>query len=95
MGANELSWVESLVLSTAHVRALRPKVFPLLRDGTKDSVTPGAAMRQAFVFAGLWLLALAMLPLTWVAGAFLTWLIALTPGLLEIHRQFQNEKDVE
>ncbi|MFL2536097.1 MAG: hypothetical protein ACJ0RQ_07735 [Candidatus Azotimanducaceae bacterium] len=95
MGANELSWLKFLVLLTAHGWFLRPKVFPLLRDGTKDSVTPGAAMRRAYIFAGLWLLALVMLPLAWVAGAFVTWLIALTPGLLEIHRQFQNEKDVE
>ena len=95
MGANELSWLKFLVLLTAHGWFLRPKVFPLLRDGTKDSVTPGAALRRAYIFAGLWLLALVMLPLAWVAGALLTWLIALTPGLLEIHRQFQNEKDVE
>ena len=34
---------------------------------------------------------LLVLPLTWFGIAVLVWLVALTPGLIEIHRQFQHE----
>ena len=50
-------------------------------------------MRRLYVFLGAWLLALLLLPATWVGIAAIAWLLALTPGLIEIHRQFQNEPD--
>ena len=93
MGAEELSWPHFLLMLTAHGWFLRPKAFPLLREGDKQSVSPAATMRRAYVFIGLWLLALMFLPTFWVMGAFVIWLIVLTPGLIEIHRQFQNEPD--
>jgi len=40
-----------------------------------------------------WLILLLVLPLAWVGLAALVWLAVLTPGLIEIHRQFQNEPD--
>jgi hypothetical protein len=93
MGAGDLSWFKFLVIMTAHGWFLRPRAFPLLRDGNKASVTPSQAIRRAYVFLGAWALALAFLPLTWVAAAGLLYAIALTPGLIEIHRQFQNKPD--
>jgi len=93
MGAQELSWPRFLLILTAHGWFLRPKAFPLLRAGDKDAVTPADAMRRWYVFIALWLLALLFLPVTWVAGAFGLWLVALIPGMIEIHRQFQNEPD--
>lgn len=93
MGAQELSWPRFLLLLTAHGWFIRPKAFPLLREGDKDAVTPADAMRRWYVFIGLWLLALVLLPVGWVASAFGLWLLALVPGMLEIHRQFQNEPD--
>ena len=92
-GAEQLSWLKFLMLLIAHGWFIRPKAFPLLRDGGKDKVSPSDAMQRWYVFAFVWLLALIMLPLVWVLGAALCWLILLTPGLLEIHRQFQNEPD--
>ena len=93
LGAEQLSWFRFLLILTAHGWFLRPKAFPLLRDGGKDSVTPRDAMRRVYVFLGLWILALVVLPAVWVVAAAVIWLLLLTPGLLEIHRQFQNEPD--
>ena len=93
MGAKDLSWFKFLVILTAHGWFLRPRAFPLLRDGHKAGVTPADAMRRAYLFLGVWILALWFLPVLWVGAAFTVWLLALTPGLIEIHRQFQNEPD--
>ena len=41
----------------------------------------------------LWIVALLLLPLKWVAIAALVWIVAATPGIIEIHRQFQFEPD--
>ena len=93
LGAEQLSWFRFLLILTAHGWFIRPRVFPLTRDGGKGSVSPKAAMRRVYVFVALWILAFLTLPPLWVGGALLAWLVALTPGLIEIHRQFQNEAD--
>ena len=93
MGAGELNWFQFLLILTAHGWFLRPKAFPLLRDGTKDTVTPSQAMRRVWVFLGLWIASIAAFPVQYVACAFGLWLILLAPGMIEIHRQFQNEPD--
>ena len=48
-------------------------------------------MRRIYGFAVLWLVLLIVLPIGWFGFALLAWLTALTPGLIEIHSQFQNE----
>ena len=93
MGAPQLSWLKFLLILTAHGWFVRPKAFPLLRDGDKDAVSPVDAMRRVYVFVGAWLLAFFFLPAAWVGLAAVIWLLVLTPGLIEIHRQFQNEPD--
>jgi len=93
MGAKDLSWFKFLLILTANGWFVRPKAFPLLRDGDKDTVSPSDAMRRWYLFLGAWVIALLLLPVSWIAGAVLIWIIALTPGLIEIHRQFQNEQD--
>ena len=93
MGAEELNWFQFLLILTAHGWFIRPRAFPLLRDGDKAQVTPNMARKRAYWFVGAWLLALITLPLMWVAIAFLIWLAVLTPGLIEIQRQFQNESE--
>ena len=93
MGSEELNWLQFLLILTAHGWFIRPKAFPLLRDGGKDDVTPAMAKRRAYWFVGAWLLALVIFPLAWVGLAFFAWLVVLIPGLIEIHRQFQNEPD--
>ena len=82
-----------LLLLLAHGWFIRPRAFPLLRDGGKGDVSPSDAMRRVYIFVGLWLLALLLLPGLWVVLAAVIWAIAVTPGLIEIHRQFQNEPE--
>ena len=70
---------------------IRPKAFPLLRDGSKDEVSPKDAMRRWQFFLIAWVLALLVFPIKWVAVVTALWMLLLLPGLREIHRQFQNE----
>ena len=93
MGAKDLSWFRFLLIMTAHGWFIRPRAFPLKRDGDKDRVSPAAVMPRVYGFLALWIMMLVFLPLSWVGVAALAWAIAFTPGLIEIHRQFQNEPD--
>ena len=93
MGAKDLSWLRFLLIMTAHGWFLRPKAFPLKRDGDKDRISPAAMMPRVYGFLALWAILLVFLPLSWVGFAALAWAIAYTPGLIEIHRQFQNEPE--
>ncbi|MEM7541091.1 MAG: Yip1 family protein [Pseudomonadota bacterium] len=90
LGAEDLPWWKFLLILTAHGWFLRPRAFPLGRDTDNTRVSPGAMMPRVYGFIALWLLAMVLLPMSWVGVAFVGWLIALTPGLIEIHRQFQN-----
>jgi hypothetical protein len=65
----------------------------LAREGDKSSVNPAKMMRRVYGFVALWLLLLIILPIGWFGFALLAWLAVLAPGLIEIHRQFQNEPD--
>ena len=46
-----------------------------------------------YAFLAFWAVLLLLLPISWFGVAVLTWFIAYTPGLIEIHRQFQNEPE--
>ena len=93
MGAKDLSWFRFLLIMTAHGWFIRPKAFPLKRDGDKERVSPTAMMPRVYAFLAFWAVLLLLLPISWFGVAVLTWFIAYTPGLIEIHRQFQNEPE--
>ena len=93
LGAKDLSWFRFLLILSAHGWFIRPKAFPLTRDGDKERVSPAKMMRRVYAFAGAWLMGLLVFPIQWVAVGAALWLLAFTPGLIEIHRQFQNETD--
>ena len=84
-------WLLFLCFLTAHGWFLRPKPFPLPRDGEAEWVNPARMIPRLVVFALAWIAALVLLPALWVGAAALLWLAVLTPGLIKIHRQFQNE----
>ncbi len=94
MGAKDLSWFRFLLIMTAHGWFIRPKAFPLKRDGDKERVSPTSMMPRVYAFLAFWAVLLLLLPISWFGVAVLTWFIAYTPGLVEIHRQFQNEPDL-
>ena len=82
-----------MLMLTAHGWFIRPKAFPLAREGDKESANPKQMMPRIIGFAVLWLFLLVVLPLEWFGAAVVSWLVILTPGLIEIHRQFQHESD--
>lgn len=92
-GAKDASWPRFLLIMLAHGWFVRPKAFPLGRASDKVRVSPSKMMRRVYLFAAIWWVALIVLPMAWFGLAVLAWLIVMTPGLIEIHRQFQNESD--
>ena len=93
LGAKNVSWPWFLLILTAHGWFLRPKAFPLSRAGDRKRVRPAAVLKRIAGFVALWVVLLLVLPPGLVGLAALVWLAVLTPGLIEIHRQFQNEPD--
>ncbi len=93
MGSKEVGWFRFMLILTAHGWFIRPKAFPLAREGDKESASPASMMRRIYGFVALWLVLLLILPIKWIGIAVLAWLVVLTPGLIEIHRQFQHESD--
>ncbi len=93
LGAEDLSWFRFLLIMVAHGWFLRPKAFPLARPDDPRRVSPRFMMRRVYGFLAVWAVALVSLPAQWVAGAALVWVAVLTPGIIAIHRQFQNEPD--
>jgi len=93
MGADDLSWPRFLLILLAHGWFLRPRAFPLARDTDPRRVSPGKMMSRVYLFAAAWVLAAILLPPLWVGIAALAWVVAMVPGLVEIHRQFQNEPE--
>ena len=93
-GAKDLSWFHFMLILVAHGWFLRPKAMPLGRRGD-PAVSPGKMprkmLRRVYGFVAAWLAALLLIPVQLVALAFVTWGLILLPGLIEIHRQFQNE----
>ena len=93
LGAKNAPWPLFLLILTAHGWFLRPRAFPLSREGDRKRVSPAAMLKRVYGFLALWVVLLLVLPIVWVGVAALAWLALLTPGLIEIHRQFQNEPD--
>ena len=54
MGAKDLSWFRFLLIMTAHGWFIRPKAFPLKRDGDKERVSPAAMMPRVYAFIAFW-----------------------------------------
>lgn len=94
MGSGEVGWFRFMLMLTAHGWFIRPKAFPLGREGDKSSANPRKMMGRVYGFVALWLVLFLILPIKWIGIAFVTWLVLLTPGLIEIHRQFQHEFDL-
>jgi hypothetical protein len=79
-----------LAILLAHGWFIRPKAFPLGRSDDVASAKVSKMPRRIAIFIAAWLAAFVLLPTTWVAVAFLIWIAIATPGIIAIHRQFQN-----
>ena len=86
----DLSWPEFQGILLAHGWFLRPRAFPLAREGDAPSVHAPKMFRRMRLFAAGWLAAFLVLPAGWVALALAAWAAVASVGLVEIHRQFQH-----
>ena len=83
-------WPYNVAIMLAHGWFLRPKAFPLARTGDKPSAKPQRMKWRIAIFVGAWTAAFALLPTGWVALGLASWGALAFPGVVEIHRQFQN-----
>lgn len=83
-------WWLFVLLLLAHGWFLRPKPFPLGRADEKPSADPRRMLPRVVVFLGAWIAAFALLPTGFVALGLLAWAALVWPGLVEVHREFQN-----
>ena len=52
-------------------------------------------MRNLALFVSAWIAGFVLLPTSWVVAAFVGWAISVTPGVRELHRQFQSVPEGE
>jgi len=84
-------WPLFVALLLANGNFIRPRGFGLTRGGPNDTQGRFArAMAKGAIFAGAWVAASILLPGVWVAAAFALWALAVTPGIVIMHREFQN-----
>ncbi len=100
MAYEDFSWPKFLLYGSAHGWFLAPKMFPLARKGDENyKALSNVSQRfktmtlRIYAFVALWLLLLFTLPIVWVAVIFLVWLAIYIPGVVALHRQFQNEPE--
>jgi len=87
-------WILALLMFLANGWFIRPKAFPMSRDGKEGGFTQvRKALYRMGGFFSAWVLALIFFPLSWVGIAALVWLVIITPGVMELNSQFQTEKD--
>jgi len=91
----DLSWPLFVAFLLAHGWFLRPKAFPLGREGDKPSAN-FLAMKWRFLgFAAAWLAAFTLLPTAWVLAGMAVWGAIAWRGVAELNQQFQNESTGE
>jgi hypothetical protein len=92
-GFKDFSWLAFLTIGLAHGWFVRPKMFPLGRPEDNASANQHKMMSRVYWFIGAWFVALLLLPIMWVAIAFLLWCVIIIPGLVEFHQQMQHESE--
>ncbi len=86
-----IPWPIFVALLLANGNFWHPKGFGLKRGGSDDTSAHAkrAALKLAFFLAG-WMAAFALLPVVWAGAALLAWVASVTPGIVALHRTFQN-----
>lgn len=84
-------WPVFVTLLLANGKFLRPEPFPLARGGPADiNQRSLRAIRNLVLFLAGWVAAFALLPTALVLMLLAGWAIYVAPGLVEVHRHFQN-----
>jgi len=86
-----IPWAVFVPLVVANGNFWHPKGFGLGRGGDNDIAEKSKrAMRKLALFVAGWIAAFVFLPTAWVAVALLAWMVLITPGIIAMHRTFQN-----
>ena len=89
-------WPLFVGMLLANGKFLRPKGFGLSRRGPNDVREQGRrAVRNLILFVAGWVTAFVFLPTTWVGVALAAWAACVTPGIIEVHREFQSVPEGE
>ncbi len=84
-------WPLFVLMLLANGKFVRPEPFGLERRGPDDvGRRSRGALRNLALFVGGWVAAFALLPVMWALAAFAVWALAVTPGIVDMHRQFQS-----
>lgn len=86
-------WPIFVCLLLANGNFLRPRPFPIMRDGTMPTRRIKAAAWKIVAFLAAWGAAFTWLPIGLVLLALAGWAAWITPGLRHVHRAFQNLKE--
>lgn len=90
-GMKGIPWPLFVPLLLANGNFWHPKGFGLKRGGADDSaVSAKRAAGKLVLFVASWVAAFALLPVAWVGAALLAWGAIVTPGIVALHRSFQN-----
>jgi peroxiredoxin len=86
-----IPWPIFVLLLLANGNFWHPKGFGLKRGGSDDSGRHAKrALGKLALFVAGWIAAFAWLPAGWVAAALLAWGVIVMPGIVALHRTFQN-----
>jgi hypothetical protein len=87
-------WPLFVALLLANGNFLFPRGFGLIRGVPGDSNRRVlGALGKLVLFVGGWAAAFAFLPTGWVFGALALWALAVTPGIVHVHREFQSVRE--
>jgi type IV secretory pathway TrbD component len=89
-------WPFFVMLLLANGWFRRPQAFGLARGGPNDvSGRVGSALARLVGFVAVWVIAFATLPLLPVGLALLAWMAWVSPGVRQVHREFQSIPEAE
>jgi hypothetical protein len=85
-----IPWPLFVTLLVANGNFLRPRPFPFDPEGKTGPERAPRAIAKVPVFLGAWAAAFVFLPAAWVLAALAGWAALITPGIVEMHREFQS-----
>lgn len=95
LDAARVPWPLFVALLFANGWFLRPLAFDQRTDGTAVPRRIRSAALRLAVFVAAWLVAGWLLPLWLVGCGLVAWVVAITPGLRLVHRNFQKVRPGE
>ena len=87
-------WPLFVALLLANGNFIRPRGLALERGAAENPWRQGlSALVKLVAFAAAWIAAFVLVPRIWVLAAFAMWGLAVAPGIVEMHRDFQTVRE--